>query len=103
MQDRSHPNIYWLRRGFGIHSEGNLPGGGLQRQREMRESFAKRGKTLDMGDWRVRCSQALRVTPAAWKGLGDPGGTPLQPHFQEEYREFLRKHGIEYDERFVWD
>ena len=23
--------------------------------------------------------------------------------FQEEYREFLRKHGLEYDERFVWD
>jgi putative transposase len=23
--------------------------------------------------------------------------------FQEEYREFLRKHGVEYDERFVWD
>ncbi|HYG81531.1 MAG TPA: IS200/IS605 family transposase [Pyrinomonadaceae bacterium] len=22
--------------------------------------------------------------------------------FQEEYREFLRKHGIEYDERYVW-
>ncbi len=23
--------------------------------------------------------------------------------FQEEYREFLRKHGIEWDERYVWD
>ena len=23
--------------------------------------------------------------------------------FQEEYREFLRKHGVEYDERYVWD
>jgi putative transposase len=23
--------------------------------------------------------------------------------FQEEYREFLRKYGIEYDERYVWD
>ena len=22
--------------------------------------------------------------------------------FQEEYREFLQKHGIEYDERYVW-
>jgi putative transposase len=22
--------------------------------------------------------------------------------FQEEYREFLRKHGVEYDERYVW-
>ena len=22
--------------------------------------------------------------------------------FQEEYREFLRKHGIEYDERYLW-
>jgi putative transposase len=23
--------------------------------------------------------------------------------FQEEYREFLRKHDVEYDERYVWD
>ena len=23
--------------------------------------------------------------------------------FQEEYREFLRKHGMEWDERYVWD
>lgn len=23
--------------------------------------------------------------------------------FQEEYREFLSKHGLEFDERFVWD
>ena len=25
-----------------------------------------------------------------------------QKTFQEEYREFLKKHGIEYDERYVW-
>ena len=23
--------------------------------------------------------------------------------FQEEYREFLRKYGVEYDERYIWD
>jgi REP element-mobilizing transposase RayT len=23
--------------------------------------------------------------------------------FQEEFRKFLRKHGIEYDERYLWD
>lgn len=23
--------------------------------------------------------------------------------FQEEYREFLAKHNIQYDERYVWD
>ena len=23
--------------------------------------------------------------------------------FQEEYRELLRRHGIEFDERYVWD
>jgi REP element-mobilizing transposase RayT len=23
--------------------------------------------------------------------------------FQEEYRELLRKHGIDFDERYVWD
>src|SRR5687767_3842947 len=26
-----------------------------------------------------------------------------QTTFQDEYRTFLRKHGIEWDERFVWD
>jgi hypothetical protein len=25
------------------------------------------------------------------------------PTFQEEYREFLHKHGVEYDERYAWD
>jgi len=23
--------------------------------------------------------------------------------FQEEYRDFLKKYGIDYDERYVWD
>ena len=23
--------------------------------------------------------------------------------FQDEYREFLIKHGVEYDERYLWD
>lgn len=23
--------------------------------------------------------------------------------FQDKYREFLEKHGVEYDERYVWD
>lgn len=23
--------------------------------------------------------------------------------FQEEYRRFLEKHGVEWDERYVWD
>ena len=23
--------------------------------------------------------------------------------FQQEFRKFLEKHGIEYDERYVWD
>jgi hypothetical protein len=23
--------------------------------------------------------------------------------FQEEYRELLRKHGLDFDERYVWD
>lgn len=24
-------------------------------------------------------------------------------NFQEEYRDFLRKHGVDFDERYVWD
>jgi putative transposase len=29
--------------------------------------------------------------------------THQQPTKQDEYRAFLKKYGIEYDERYVWD
>ena len=32
-----------------------------------------------------------------------PARSPRSRTFQEEYREFLRKHAIGYHERFVWD
>jgi hypothetical protein len=33
-----------------------------------------------------------------------PRTSPIAPTpFRKEYREFLRKHGIDYDERYVWD
>jgi putative transposase len=28
---------------------------------------------------------------------------PRKASFQDEFRSFLRKHGVEFDERYVWD
>jgi putative transposase len=43
------------------------------------------------------------VTGKAWKGPEDQEEHHRSRTFQEEYREFLRKHGVEYAERYVWD
>ncbi|MFQ5740928.1 MAG: hypothetical protein ACE5JX_18150 [Acidobacteriota bacterium] len=52
----------------------------------------------------------------AWAGRGKTGGSyevvryidDQEKHhqkvtFQEELREFLRRHAVEFDERFLWD
>ena len=50
---------------------------------------------------------AFSVSPSQLGALLEYVETQEQHHrirtFQEEYREFLRKHGVEYDERYVWD
>jgi hypothetical protein len=50
---------------------------------------------------------AFSVSPSELDALLQYVDTQEEHHrsrtFQEEYREFLRKHGVEYDERFVWD
>ena len=50
---------------------------------------------------------AFSVSPSQLDALLEYVETQEQHHrsrtFQEEYREFLRKHGVEYDERYVWD
>jgi hypothetical protein len=39
--------------------KGNMPGGTLYRQAEMRESFGATWKDADLGDWRVNVRPAL--------------------------------------------
>jgi putative transposase len=50
---------------------------------------------------------AFSVSPSQLDALLRYVGDQEEHHrnrtFQEEYREFLRKHGVEYDERYVWD
>jgi REP element-mobilizing transposase RayT len=50
---------------------------------------------------------AFSVSPSQLDALLEYVETQEEHHrshtFQEEYREFLRKHGVGYDERYVWD
>lgn len=50
---------------------------------------------------------AFSVSPSQLEAVLEYIGTQEEHHrtrtFQEEYREFLHKHGIEFDERYVWD
>ena len=47
------------------------------------------------------------VSPSQLDGVLEYVETQEEHHrvrsFQEEYREFLHKHGVEFDERYVWD
>ena len=50
---------------------------------------------------------AFSVSPSQVKSVLQYIDKQQQHHrtriFQEEYRELLRKHGIDFDERYVWD
>jgi len=50
---------------------------------------------------------ALSVSPshvgAVFKYVQDQEEHHRRRGFQEEYRDFLAKYGIEFDERYVWD
>ena len=47
------------------------------------------------------------VSPGQLDAVSQYIGTQQEHHrtrsFQEEYREFLHKHGVDFDERYVWD
>jgi hypothetical protein len=51
--------------------------------------------------WGVRCelSQSGRVK----QYIANQAEHHRVRSYQEEYREFLRKHGEKWDERYVWD
>jgi REP-associated tyrosine transposase len=50
---------------------------------------------------------AFSVSPSQLTAVIEYVETQEEHHrsrtFQEEYREFLRKHSVDYDERYVWD
>jgi len=50
---------------------------------------------------------AFSVSPSQLEALLQYAETQKEHHrahtFQEEYRELLRRHGIDFDERYVWD
>ena len=50
---------------------------------------------------------AFSVSPSQLDAVLEYVGNQEEHHrtrsFQEEYRDFLRKYGIEFDERYVWD
>ena len=52
------------------------------------------------GAFSVSASQA-NSTPSS--NMWRPRKNTIAATFQEEYREFLHKHGVEYDERYAWD
>ena len=50
---------------------------------------------------------AFSVRPGQLKAVLEYVDTQQEHHrtrtFQEEYRELLRRHGVDFDERYVWD
>jgi hypothetical protein len=50
---------------------------------------------------------AFSVSPSQLEAVVQYIETQQQHHrtrtFQEEYRELLRRHGVNFDERYVWD
>jgi putative transposase len=83
-------------------------------QAEMLESIKKKSSKWIKGlspDYRAfywqRGYAAFSVSPSQIEALLTSVGSQEEHHrsrsFQEEYREFLRKHHVQYDERYVWD
>ena len=50
---------------------------------------------------------AFSVSPSQLEAVLEYVDTQQEHHrtrtFQEEYRELLRRHGVDFDERYVWD
>jgi REP element-mobilizing transposase RayT len=83
-------------------------------QAEMLESIKKKSSKWIKGlspDYRAfywqRGYAAFSVSPSQIEGLLTYLESQEEHHrsrsFQEEFREFLRKHGVQCDERYMWD
>jgi REP element-mobilizing transposase RayT len=77
---------------------------------QIKKASSKWVKDLDAryrGFFWQRGYGAFSVSPSQLKAvLQYVGGQPEHHHtrtFQEEYRALLRRHGIDFDERYVWD
>lgn len=77
---------------------------------QIKKTSSKWIKTLDARyrafSWQ-RGYGAFSVSPSQTDAVLRYIGSQKEHHrtrtFQEEYRELLRKHGIDFDERYVWD
>jgi putative transposase len=77
---------------------------------QIKKTSSKWIKNLDRryrGFFWQRGYAAFSVSPSQFKAVLKYVDTQQQHHrtrtFQEEYRKLLRKHGVAFDERYVWD
>ncbi len=77
---------------------------------QMKTASSKWIKTLEArynGFFWQRGYGIFSVSPGQLDAVSQYIGTQQEHHrtrsFQEEYREFLHKHGVDFDERYVWD
>ncbi len=77
---------------------------------QMKKTSSKWIKALDAryrGFFWQRGYGAFSVSPSQLEAVLRYVDTQQEHHrtrtFQEEYRELLRKHGVDFDERYVWD
>lgn len=77
---------------------------------EIKKASSKWVKALDAryrGFFWERGYAAFSVSPSQLDSVLEYVNKQQEHHrtrtFQEEYRELLRKHGVDFDERFVWD
>jgi REP element-mobilizing transposase RayT len=95
-----------------VHIVATLPRTVSQAQlvEQMKKASSKWLKALDVryrGFFWQRGYGAFSVSPSQLKAALQYVEAQVEHHrtrtFQEEYRELLRKHGIDFDERYVWD
>ena len=77
---------------------------------EIKKASSKWVKALDVryrGFFWERGYAVFSVSPSQLDSVLEYVNKQQEHHrtrtFQEEYRELLRKHGVDFDERFVWD
>ena len=95
-----------------VHIVTTLPGTVSQANlvEQIKKVSSKWIKTLDAryrGFFWQRGYGAFSVSPSQLEAVLEYVGTQQEHHrtrtFQEEYRELLRRHGVDFDERYVWD
>jgi putative transposase len=101
----------WRRRGSRSHCD-DAPTNSFSGRvdREIKKASSKWIKALDAryrGFFWQRGYGAFSVSPRQLDAVLQYIEAQQEQHrtrtFQEEYRELLRKHGVEFDERYVWD